>query len=108
MADIQKTTRRHVLDQIAQWLHDRESFESAVYIGIKTPSVTLDDFRAFQRLFGGAKATAERHASGGWTEWKITQDGIRFHCTEYHPGQMKDDEHQVAVPSLAGDVPQSV
>lgn len=96
------------LEMIERWLHAHEAMEAVQYIGIKWLSVTFDDFVTFQRLFGGAKATAERHASGGWTEWNITQDGIRFHCTEYHPGQMKDDEEQVAVPSLAGDVPQSV
>lgn len=96
------------LDKIERWLHDHEAIEAATHIGIKMPSVTFGDFQTFQRLFGGAKATAERHACGGWTEWKITQDGIRFACTEYHPGQMKDDAEQVAVPTLAGDVPQAV
>lgn len=102
------TDRADNLDRIERWLHAHEAIEAASHIGIKRPSVTFDDFATFQRLFGGEQATAERHASGGWTDWKIEKDGIRFSCTEYHPGRMQDEQVQSLVPTLAGDVPQAV
>ena len=98
--------RADTLDKIERWLHAHEAIEATQVVGIKRPRVVLDDFKTFQRLFGGNPAEADDR--DGWTDWKIEQDGILFSCTQYHTPTRSSLGRQAIVPTLAENVPAQV